>query len=154
MWVLRTPYWGLGWWNSCEWGWRECVKQNKWTAGVEHLPERKTPGKWTLYARATVGSFIYPCRYVFAEQNGTTDEHHFTCVDLCWRKKQVYDWMNWRATEMNERILLLCVAVSGWLQWGTNEKNLLEAKVLMNKPIKKGYFAYHFFSWPEKNIFP
>jgi len=74
---------GLGGWNSCEWGRREWVKQNKWTAVSEHLLERKRTGKWTVYARATEGSSFYPCRYVFAEQNGTTDEHRFTCVGGC-----------------------------------------------------------------------
>jgi len=44
--------------------------------------QRQTPNK-KLYARATKGSSFYPCRYVFAEQNGTTDEHRFTCVGVC-----------------------------------------------------------------------
>ncbi|MDA1176989.1 MAG: hypothetical protein O3C41_07900 [Bacteroidetes bacterium] len=41
-----------------------------------------------LYARATKGSVFYPCRYVFAKQNGTIDEHRFTCVgDVRWEKE-------------------------------------------------------------------
>jgi len=47
-----------------------------------------------LYARATEGSIFYPCRYVFAEQNGTIDEHRFTCVGMCvGKRKCVTEWI-------------------------------------------------------------
>ena len=115
---------GLGVWNSCEWGWRECVEQNKWTAVSEHLLERKRAGKWTVYARATVGSLLHPCRNVFAEQNGTTDEHRFTCVGVCVGKSKC--GTVWNAAQRNEITGYSCcvvLEVGECKEWGTNECN-------------------------------
>ena len=113
---------GLGGWNSCEWGGRECVKQNKWTAVSEHPLERKRAGKWTVYARASEGSLLHPCRYVFAEQNGTTDEHRFTCVgDRVGKSKCVTEWIEVQRKGMREYSCCAMLEVGEWKERGTNE---------------------------------